>query len=248
VDLRICHLYGDLMSIYGDRGNVLTLRRRAEWRGIDVSVDTVSAGDRLDPDRYDLYFFGGGQDAQQDIVAEDLQGPNGAALKAAVAGGAAVLSVCGGYQLLGHYYRPFEGPELKGVSVLDAHTVAGRRRFIGNVVASAERPLVGFENHSGLTYLGPEAKPLATVVVGAGNNGEDRTEGAVQGKVIGTYLHGSLLPKNPWLADRVIGWALARRHGDVALAPLDDGFEERAHGDALRRAASGVSDGGGRRR
>ena len=233
MDLRICHLYGDLMAIYGDRGNVLALRRRAEWRGIDVSIETVSVGDALDADRYDLYFFGGGQDAQQDIVAADLQGPNGAAFKDAVANGAAVLSVCGGYQLLGHYYRPFEGPELKGVSVLDVHTVAGRRRFIGNVVANADQPLVGFENHSGLTYLGPNAKPLATIVVGAGNNGEDGTEGAVQGKVIGTYLHGSLLPKNPWLADRVIGWALARRHGAVQLAPLDDAFEDDARDAAI---------------
>ena len=236
MDLRICHLYGDLMSIYGDRGNVLTLRRRAEWRGIGVEVETVSAGDRLDSERYDLYFFGGGQDAQQDIVAADLAGANGDAVRDAVAGGAAVLSVCGGYQLLGHYYRPFEGPELKGVSVLDVHTVAGRRRFIGNVLATAEQPLVGFENHSGLTYLGPAARPLATVVVGAGNNGEDRTEGAVQGKVIGTYLHGSLLPKNPWLADRVIAWALERRHGRVALAALDDTFEQRARESAIALA------------
>lgn len=236
MDLRICHLYGDLMSIYGDRGNVLTLRRRAEWRGIDATVETVSAGDRLDPDRFDLYFFGGGQDAQQDIVADDLGGPNGAALKEAIAGGAAVLSVCGGYQLLGHSYRPFDGPELIGVSALDVHTVAGKRRFIGNVVATAEQPLVGFENHSGLTYLGPNAKPLATIVVGAGNNGEDGSEGAIQGKVIGTYLHGSLLPKNPWLADKVIAWALERRHGRVELPPLDDSVEREARESAIALA------------
>ena len=236
MDLRICHLYGDLMSIYGDRGNVLTLRRRAEWRGIDTTVETVSAGDRLDPERFDLYFFGGGQDAQQDIVADDLAGKNGAALKEAIAGGAAVLSVCGGYQLLGHFYRPFEGPELAGVSALDVHTVAGKRRFIGNVVATAEQPLVGFENHSGLTYLGPNAKPLATVVVGAGNNGDDGSEGATQGKVIGTYLHGSLLPKNPWLADKVIAWALERRHGHVELPPLDDSIEREARESAIALA------------
>ena len=236
MDLRICHLYGDLMSIYGDRGNVLTLQRRAEWRGIAATVDTVSAGDRLDPERFDLYFFGGGQDAQQDIVAADLAGPNGVALKEAIAGGAAVLSVCGGYQLLGHFYRPFEGPELPGVSALDVHTVAGRRRFIGNVVATAEQPLVGFENHSGLTYLGPNAKPLATIEVGAGNNGEDGSEGAVQGKVIGTYLHGSLLPKNPWLADKVITWALERRNGHVELPALDDTAEREARASAIALA------------
>ena len=236
MDLRICHLYGELMCIYGDRGNVLTLRRRCEWRGIEVTIETVSAGDRLDPERYDLYFFGGGQDAQQDIVAEDLRGPNGAALREAVAGGAAILSVCGGYQLLGHFYRPFEGPELPGLGILDVHTVAGRTRFIGNVLALGEQPLVGFENHSGRTYLGHDAAPLATVVVGAGNNGEDGTEGAVQRKVIGTYLHGSLLPKNPWLADRVLSWALERRRGEVQLPPLDDTLEQSA-----REAAMGLA-------
>ncbi len=236
MDLRVCHLYGDLMCIYGDRGNVLALRRRAEWRGIDVSIETVTAGERLDPDRYDLYFFGGGQDAQQDIVAEDLRGGNGEALRTAVAAGAAMLSVCGGYQLLGHFYRPFEGPELPGVGILDVSTVAGRRRFIGNVLALGDEPLVGFENHSGRTFLGSQAAPLAKVVVGAGNNGEDGSEGAVQGKVIGTYLHGSLLPKNPWLADRVIGWALARRNRAVALAPLDDTVEGSAREAAMALA------------
>lgn len=236
MDLRICHLYGDLMAIYGDRGNVLTLRRRCEWRGIDATVEIVSAGDRLDPERYDLYFFGGGQDAQQDIVADDLQAGNGERLRTAVQAGAAILSVCGGYQLLGHYYRPFEGPELPGLGILDAHTVAGRKRFIGNVLALGEQALVGFENHSGRTYLGPQAQPLATVVNGAGNNGEDGTEGAVQGKAIGTYLHGSLLPKNPWLADRVITWALERRHGAVQLDRLDDAVEDSARDVAMSLA------------
>ena len=236
MDLRVCHLYGDLMCIYGDRGNVLTLRRRSEWRGIDVTIETVTEGDRLDPEGYDLYFFGGGQDTQQDIVADDLRQGNGEALREAVGRGAAILSVCGGYQLLGHFYRPFEGPELRGLGILDVHTVAGRTRFIGNVLALGEEPLVGFENHSGRTYLGAQAAPLARIVAGAGNNGEDGTEGAMQGKVIGTYLHGSLLPKNPWLADRVIAWALERRHGRVALAPLDDAFERDAREAAMELA------------
>ena len=224
------------MAIYGDRGNILTLTRRAEWRGIEARVDTVSAGDRLDPDRYDLIFFGGGQDAQQDIVAADLAGGKGDAVRAAIAGGAAALTVCGGYQLFGHYYRPHEGPELPGLGILDVHTVAGPTRFIGNVLAQSDDLLVGFENHSGRTYLGERAKPLATVIAGAGNNGEDRTEGAVQGKVIGTYLHGSLLPKNPWLADRLIGWALERRHGAVSLSSLDDGLERMARESAISLA------------
>ncbi len=238
MDLRICHLYGDLMSIYGDRGNILALVRRAEWRGIDVTVDTVTAGDRVDPERYDLYFFGGGQDAQQDIVAEDLKGQNGDALRRAIAEGAAALAVCGGYQLLGHFYRPHEGPELPGVGVLDVHTVAGPLRFIGNVLAAGDEMLVGFENHSGRTYLGAGTRPLATVIVGAGNNGEDGSEGAVQGKVVGTYLHGSLLPKNPWLADRLILLGLERRHGRVELQPLDDGFEREAREAAMALARS----------
>lgn len=234
MDLRLCHLYGDVMSIYGDRGNVLTLLRRAEWRGIDATVETVTVGDRLDPDRYDLYFFGGGQDAQQDLVAEDLKGRNGDALREAVGAGATVLSVCGGYQLLGHFYRPHQGPELPGLGIIDAYTVAGNTRFIGNVVAERQgQQLVGFENHSGRTYLGPNAQPLAAVVVGAGNNGEDGTEGAVEGKVVGTYLHGSLLPKNPALADEVITWALEHRHGRVVLPALDDAFERAARESAI---------------
>jgi CobQ-like glutamine amidotransferase family enzyme len=236
LDLRICHLYGDLMCIYGDRGNILTLTRRAAWRGIEVTVETVSAGDRLDPERYDLYFFGGGQDAQQDIVAADLREGNGQALRTAISNGAAVLAVCGGYQLLGHFYRPHTGPELKGLSQLDAHTIAGNTRFIGNVVAQGDETLVGFENHSGRTFLGANATPLARVVVGAGNNGEDGTEGAVQGKIVGTYLHGSLLPKNPWLADRMISWGLERRHRDVELRQLDDGLEQRARYSAIELA------------
>ena len=236
MELRICHLYGDLMSIYGDRGNILTLMRRAEWRGIEARVDTVSAGDRLDPERYDLLFFGGGQDAQQDIVAADLAAGKGDAVRAAIAGGAAALTVCGGYQLFGHYYRPHEGPELPGLGILDVHTVAGSTRLIGNVLAQGDGLLVGFENHSGRTYLGERARPLATVITGAGNNGEDRTEGAVQGKVIGTYLHGSLLPKNPWLADRLIAWSLERRHGQVSLAPLDDELEQMARESAVALA------------
>lgn len=221
------------MSIYGDRGNVIALERRAAWRGIPVEIRAHRAGGTLDPEWGDLYFFGGGQDQGQDVVGADLQGPNGAALRSAIAGGAAVLSICGGYQLLGHEYVPEDAPAIPGLGVLDVRTVAGKRRYVGNLLVESDGgTLVGFENHSGKTYLGPAARPLGRVLVGGGNNGEDKTEGAVQGRLVGCYLHGSLLPKNPWLADRLIGWALERRHGPVTLAPLDDTAERAAHEQA----------------
>jgi len=237
VDLRICHLYPDLMSIYGDRGNVIALTQRARWRGIEVEARPHRAGERLDPDRADLYFFGGGQDQGQDVVSKDLAGPNGDALRRSIAGGAAVLSVCGGYQLLGREYVPEKAPAIPGLGVLDVTTRAGKVRFVGNLLAEAEHGmLIGFENHSGRTYLGPAAKPLAQVVVGHGNNGEDRTEGALQGRIVGTYCHGSVLPKNPWLADLLLLWALERRHGPVRLAPLDDADELAAQRSAAEVA------------
>ncbi len=237
MDLRIAHLYPDLMSIYGDRGNVLALERRARWRGIAAEIRACTVGDALDPAWADLYFFGGGQDQGQDLVGADLAGPNGAALRAAIARGAAVLAVCGGLQLLGHEYVPETGPRIAGLGVLDLTTRAGKTRFVGNLLAERDgETLVGFENHSGRTYLGPGAAPLARVLAGHGNNGEDRTEGAVQGAVVGTYCHGSVLPKNPWLADLLLTRALARRHGSVTLAPLDDAEERAAH-DAAARAA-----------
>jgi CobQ-like glutamine amidotransferase family enzyme len=237
MQLRVGHLYPDLMSIYGDRGNVLALTQRARWRGIDVEVRHHSAGEPLDPEWADLWFFGGGQDQGQDIVGADLAGPNGKALVSSLASGSAMLAVCGGYQLLGHEYVPETAPAIPGLGVLDVTTRAGKKRFVGNLLAQADDALlVGFENHSGRTYLGPAARPLARVLVGHGNNGEDLSEGAVQGRVIGTYSHGSVLPKNPWLADRLLGWALERRHGRFELAPLDDGEELAARDSAAEVA------------
>jgi len=237
MDLRIAHLYPDLMNIYGDRGNLIALSQRANWRGIDVEVRPFSVGEWADADWPDVWFFGGGQDQGQDIVGADLAGKNGAALKKSVEGGAAIFSVCGGYQLLGHEYVPETGPSIPGVGILDVRTRAGKTRFVGNLLVNApDGYLIGFENHSGRTYLGSSAKPLGTVVVGNGNNGEDKTEGAVQGRVIGCYLHGSCLPKNPWLADRLLGWALARRHDDVKLGPLDDAAEKSARDQATEVA------------
>jgi lipid II isoglutaminyl synthase (glutamine-hydrolysing) len=237
MDLRIAHLYPDLMSIYGDRGNVIALEQRARWRGIEPEIRAFTAGEPFDAEWADVWFFGGGQDVGQDVVGEDLQGRNGDALRRSLDGGAAILGICGGYQLLGHEYVPKEGPSIPGLGLLDVRTVAGDRRFVGNLVVEADGgPLVGFENHSGKTYLGPLARPLGRVLVGHGNNGEDKTEGAVQGRVVGCYLHGSLLPKNPWLADRLIAWGLERRQGDSELAPLDDRAELAAHAQATEVA------------
>jgi CobQ-like glutamine amidotransferase family enzyme len=228
MDLRIAHLYPDLMSIYGDRGNVVALTQRARWRDIAVEVRPYTAGMSFDADWPDLFFFGGGQDIGQDIVGADLMGANGDAVRKSITGGAAAFLVCGGYQLFGREYLPEEGAPIPGLGVLDVRTTAGKKRFVGNLVAETpEGVLVGFENHSGRTYLGSKAAPLGAVLVGHGNNGEDRTEGAIQGKIVGTYSHGSCLPKNPWLADKLLAWALERRHGDAKLIPLDD-REERA--------------------
>jgi CobQ-like glutamine amidotransferase family enzyme len=228
--LRIAHLYADEMNIYGDRGNILTLRKRAEWRGIEVDVTAIGRGSAAELDPFDLLFWGGGQDRDQQLVFADLTTNKADGIRAAVARGAVVLAVCGGYQLLGNYYVTAEGQKLPGLGLLDTYTVPGPRRNIGNVLIDADRlgitppTLVGFENHSGKTYLGPGLQPLGRVIRGTGNNGEDGTEGVAAGNVFGTYLHGSLLPKNPQLADLL----LARALGET-LAPLDSTVELAAH-------------------
>ena len=245
--LRLVHLYPDLMSVYGDRGNVLTLARRAGWRGIELEVRELSLGDTLDPQEADLIFFGGGQDREQAAVSPDFLAQKGSAVREAVENGAALLSVCGGYQLLGRSYTTVDGQELPGAGLFDVRSVPGPKRHIGNVLVDTDldgqrRTLVGFENHSGRTYLGAGLQALGRTVVGAGNNGEDRTEGAVYKGAIGCYLHGSLLPKNPWLADRLLSAALSHRTGaPVRLEPLDDRIEDEAHAavEARIRASHG---------
>jgi CobQ-like glutamine amidotransferase family enzyme len=231
-------LYPDLMNIYGDRGNILTLAQRARWRGLEAEVLPLGKGTAAGMDRVDVFFFGGGQDREQALVFDDLVETKAAALVEAVARGAAVLAVCGGYQLLGHHYRTATGERYPGIGLLDVFTEPGPRRCIGNVVVETNpalglRPatLVGFENHSGRTFLGEGVQPLGRVRTGHGNNGEDGTEGAVSGSLFGTYLHGSLLPKNPHLADLIIGRALG-----ATLQPLDDSLELAAHEAVLARA------------
>ena len=234
--LTIGWLYATKMNIYGDRGNVIALQRRAEWRGIPTEVRDIGIGDPIPPD-VDLFFWGGGQDQEQVAVARDMQGSKGQALGAAIEDGAALLAVCGGYQLLGHEYRPHDTAALPGIGLFDAVSVAGPERFIGNVVVESRwGELVGFENHSGLTTLGSGVEPMGRVRVGRGNNGRDGTEGAIYRNAIGCYLHGSLLPKNPALADWLIERALERRHGSVTLDPLPDTLETAAHATAVERA------------
>lgn len=234
--LSIAWLYGTKMNIYGDRGNVLALERRARWRGIAVETSEIGLGEPI-PSDVDVFFFGGGQDQEQVVVSGDLQGAKGEAIKAAVADGAALLAVCGGYQLLGHEYRPHDGPVLPGIGLFDLVSEAGPERFIGNVIVDSPLgELVGFENHSGLTHLGPGVEPLGRVRVGRGNNGKDGTEGARLGSAVGCYLHGSLLPKNPAFADWLLAAGLRRRHGPVGLPSLDDTHEFAAHASAVDRA------------
>ena len=234
-------LYPDLMNIYGDRGNILTLLRRAEWHGYEAKVVELGRGAASQMDDIDVFFFGGGQDREQALIYDDLREFKQESLRKAVENGAQILAVCGGYQLLGHYYQTADGQRYDGIGLIDVRTEAGKKRFIGDVVVLTSiegltpSTLVGFENHSGRTFLGPNAKPLGKVLQGHGNNGSDHQEGCIQGGIIGTYMHGSLLPKNPHLADQLIAAAL-RRRGGAALSHLDDSAELAAHGWILQRA------------
>jgi lipid II isoglutaminyl synthase (glutamine-hydrolysing) len=235
--LRVCSLYPELMNIYADRGNIAILRARCEWRGLGVKHAAVSLGEPLDPHAHDLFYMGGGQDRDQAAVAHDMADTKREALQAAADRGAVVLAVCGGYQLLGHSYE-LAGETLPGVGLVDLTTVreAGPR-LIGNCAIEADlgrgpQVIAGFENHGGRTYLGAGEKPLGRVLAGHGNNGHDGFEGVHRGNVIGTYLHGPLLPKNVWLADRLIELALGQE-----LEPLEsDELEVAAHGSARRAA------------
>jgi hypothetical protein len=237
--LSVCALYPDLMNIYADRGNLLMLRRRCEWRGIGFELTGVGIGDGLDPAAADLFYVGGGQDRDQELCADDLFEHKRDALIAAAEDGAVVLGVCGGYQLLGHAYQPGDD-ELRGIGLLDVRTVrSDGPRLIGNVAIEVDLPgsgrqvLAGFENHAGRTHLGGRAVPLGRVLRGHGNNGSDTQEGAREGTVIGTYMHGPLLPKNAWFADWLIATAIG---DDEPLAALDDTLEQQAHQDACRAA------------
>jgi lipid II isoglutaminyl synthase (glutamine-hydrolysing) len=236
--IRIGWLYGHEMNIYGDRGNVLALLHRARSRGFEASVEISGVGDELTIPRYDIFFWGGGQDREQATVSADLQGRKGRDLAAAVEDGMPLLAICGGYQLLGDGYRPFDSDKLPGINVLDITSEAGPTRYIGNVVVDSPEfgDLVGFENHSGLTFLGPTVEPLGRMRVGHGNNGRDGFEGARYRNTIGCYMHGALLPKNPQVTDWLIGKALERKGIAGGLPPLQDEIESAAHRSVLKRA------------
>jgi CobQ-like glutamine amidotransferase family enzyme len=242
MELRLLALYPEQMNIYADRGNIVFLRRRCEWRGIGFSYAAAGPGESLDPGAQDLIYIGGGQDRDQRAVAADMVESKGSGLAAAVADGAVVLAVCGGYQLLGHSYQLGE-ERIPGLGLADLETVREPGpRLIGNIAIEADlgggpRVLAGFENHGGRTYLGADAEPFGRVLRGHGNNGGDGFEGVRKSNMIGTYMHGPLLPKNSWLADRLIQLALSRRLGaEPELAPLDDALETAAH-ESARQAA-----------
>jgi CobQ-like glutamine amidotransferase family enzyme len=244
VIIRVGHLYPDYLNIYADRGNIAVLARRAAWRGHELDVRPIGLGDEVGPDDHDLLYIGGGQDREQELIASDLAAKKEGVL-AAAEGGTAVLAVCGGYQLLGRSYRDLLGVDLPGVGLFPLETVAGERRMIGDVLLECElepgehRSLAGFENHAGRTRLDVGAVPLGRVVAGFGNDGESGFEGCRVGRALGTYLHGPLLPRNPWFADWILGQALAHASGaaeEPQLEPLADDLETEAHAVSARRA------------
>jgi lipid II isoglutaminyl synthase (glutamine-hydrolysing) len=245
MELRLLALYPEQMNIYADRGNVLFLRRRCEWRGIGFVHATAGPGERIDPGAHDLIYIGGGQDRDQRLVAADMRDTKRDAIAAAVDDGAVVLAVCGGYQLLGHWYQ-LGHERIAGLGIVDLETVREPGpRLIGNVAIEADlgggaQVIAGFENHGGRTYLGDGVEPLGRVIKGFGNNGGDGLEGARRANLFGTYIHGPLLPKNARLADRLIELALARQTGsEPDLEPLDDALESAAHESARAAAMRG---------
>lgn len=238
--ISLAYLYPELLNIYGDYGNILTIKNRCEWRDIEIEITRINIGDSINPEKYDFYFIGGGQDKQQIAVSREIQLQKNA-MHDAMNKDAVFLGICGGYQLFGKYYQPHNGDRLLGISLLNAYTIAGDKRFIGNVTAKTEftipKTLVGFENHSGLTYLQGDTRPMAKVEIGAGNNGGDQTEGARYKNVFGTYLHGSFLPKNPHFTDFLIRLALEKRYKDkIELKKLSDDLEMQAHISLINKA------------
>jgi lipid II isoglutaminyl synthase (glutamine-hydrolysing) len=237
IRLTLCHLYPDLLNLYGDRGNIIALQRRCEWRGIYLEVHAVSMGQRFEPEDFDMVFFGGGQDFEQNIILEDLIHLKGEGIRKAVEQNVVFLCVCGGYQMMGEYYTDVNGKKLDCLHALPIRTVAGEKRLIGDIFCYSEELaqvgkdpiLIGFENHSGKTILGEGVKPLAQVRRGFGNNGSDGTEGARYKNIYCTYMHGSFLPKNPQMTDLIITEAIKMKTGEIIiLEPLPDEYENNA--------------------
>lgn len=248
-DLNICHLYPDLLNTYGDRGNILALQRRAQWHGINTQITNITIGDSFDSSEYDIIFLGGGQDYEQEIIQADVLNQKGSEIKTAIDNMKVFLCICGGYQLMGKYYKTWDGKEIEFLGALDLWTVGGKERMIGNIVFESDfipedgKPLkiVGFENHSGRTYLGEGIRPLGKVLSGSGNNGTDGYEGAVYNNVYCSYSHGSLLPKNPRLTDHLLTLALKQKYSDFdTLGQLDDTFETAARSSVIERILKNI--------
>ncbi len=232
--LKICHLYPDILNLYGDRGNIICMSKRMEWRGIEAEVTGISVGDPLNYEDYDIFFIGGGQDFEQGVLLADLAAGKASEITRAVEDEKVFLAICGGYQMLGQYYKTWNGQQCDFIGALDLYTVGEKERMIGNYMyqcdaSDQELVVVGFENHSGKTYLGSNVRPMGKILSGYGNNGKDKTEGARYKNVFATYSHGPLLPKNPKLADLILKTALVRKYPNIDLEELDDTFENNAH-------------------
>lgn len=240
MELKICHLYPDILNLYGDQGNIICMKKRLEWRNIDCRVTEVSIGESAKFTDFDIFFIGGGQDFEQEILLGDLAGSKADEIKAAVADGKTFLTICGGYQMLGSYYKTWDGQMCDFIGAIDYYTVGAKDRMIGNFMykcgaESGGSTVVGFENHSGKTFLGSGVSPLGTILSGYGNNGEDKTEGVRYNNVFGTYSHGPVLPKNPQLADFILKTALSQKYTSFDFEALDDTFESNANEYMIKR-------------
>ncbi len=232
--LKICHLYPDVLNLYGDSGNIVCLQKRLQWRGIEAEVTALPIGETADFTEFDLFFIGGGQDFEQGLLLDDLRGGKKNEIISAIEDGKVFLAICGGYQMLGQYYKTYRGEQCDFIGALDFYTLGSDSRLIGDYMfrcadESGGATVVGFENHSGKTYLGAGLAPLGTILAGHGNNGEDGSEGARYKNVFCSYCHGPMLPKNPEFADMLLLTALQRRFGEISLESIDDAFETSAH-------------------
>lgn len=234
--IRIAHLYPDMLNLYGDRGNIIALTERMKARNIDVVTDQITMGKSFNSDDYDILFVGGGQDFEQDVLLDDLKKGKDIEIKRAIENSKVFLAICGGYQMLGKYYKTYDGKMLEYMGALDFYTEGKEERMIGNYAFKTKEGIevVGFENHSGRTYLGKNVEPLEKMIKGYGNNGEDGTEGVRYKNTFGTYSHGPVLPKNSQLADLLIAKAVENKYGKADLAPLDDTLEIKAQQQVMK--------------
>ncbi len=234
--IKIAHLYPDMLNLYGDRGNIIALTQRMNARGIDVQTDAITMGKSFNSDDYDILFIGGGQDFEQDVLLDDLKRGKDTEISKAIHGGKVMLAICGGYQMLGKYYKTYDGKKLEYMGALDFYTEGKEERMIGNYAFKTKEGIevVGFENHSGRTYLGKGIEPLGRVIKGYGNNGEDKTEGIRFKNTFATYSHGPVLPKNPQFADLLISKAIENKYGKTELASLDDTLEAKARKQVMK--------------